>query len=126
MLFFRNEYLFIFCFLGPHLQHMEVPRLVILVELQLQTYTTATPTWDPSCVCKLHHSSAQCRIPNPLSKGRDRTESSWILVRFISAVPQCNSHLFLDFYNHCLILILKENGFFMFITSTHAYVYSII
>ena len=28
---------------------------------------------DPSFVCKLHHSSRQCRILNPLSEARDRT-----------------------------------------------------
>ena len=44
-------------FLGPHLQHMEVPRLGVKSEPQLLTYTTATETPDPSCVCDLHHSS---------------------------------------------------------------------
>ena len=33
----------------------------------------ATAMWDPSHVCEPHHSSRQCRILNPLSKGRDRT-----------------------------------------------------
>ena len=36
-----------FLFLGPHLQHMEVPRLGIELELQLPAYTTATTTRDP-------------------------------------------------------------------------------
>ena len=31
-------------FLGPHLQHMEVPRLGLELELQLPAYTTATAT----------------------------------------------------------------------------------
>ena len=36
---------FCFCFLGPHLRHIEVPRLGIeSVELQLLDYTTATAT----------------------------------------------------------------------------------
>ena len=30
-------------------------------------------TWDPSCICNLHHSSWQYWIPNPLSEARDRT-----------------------------------------------------
>jgi len=34
-------YLFI-CFLGPHLQHMEIPRLRVESELQLLAYTTAS------------------------------------------------------------------------------------
>ena len=34
---------------------------------------TATATWDPSCVCDLHHSSRQCWILNPLSEARGQT-----------------------------------------------------
>ena len=33
---------------------------------------TATATWDPSCICNLHHSSQQHWILNPLRKARDR------------------------------------------------------
>ena len=62
--------LFYFVFLGSHLQHLEVPRLGVKSELELLTYTTATATLDPGCVCDLHHSS---RHLNPLSKARDRT-----------------------------------------------------
>ena len=42
-------------------------------ELQLPAYTIATATWDPSCVCDLHHSSQQCQIFNTLSEARDGT-----------------------------------------------------
>ena len=76
-----------FCFLGPHLQHMEVPRLGVELELQLLAYTTATATLDLRCVCDLHCTSWQCRILNPLSETRDLThilKSSWILVRFVT------------------------------------------
>ena len=52
---------------------MEVPRLEVESELQLLAHTTATGTPDPSHVCDLHHSSQQCRIPDPLSEARDRT-----------------------------------------------------
>ena len=51
---------FIFCllsFLGPHPQHMEVPRLGVQSELQLPAYARAMTTPDPSHVCNLHHSS---------------------------------------------------------------------
>ena len=49
------------CFLGPHPQYMEVPRLGVEWELQLPA--TATATWNLSHVCDLHHSSWQCWIP---------------------------------------------------------------
>ena len=52
---------------------MEVPRLRVKSELQRPAYTTATRTEDLSCICDLHHSSQQCRIPNPLSEARDGT-----------------------------------------------------
>ena len=67
---FFSFFFFLF-FLGPHLQHMEVPRLGVESELLLLAYTTATAMRDLSCVCNLHHSSSQCQIFNPLRKARD-------------------------------------------------------
>ena len=46
--------------LGPHLQHVEIPRLGVESELQLPAYAIATAMWDPSHVCDLHHGSGQC------------------------------------------------------------------
>ena len=66
-------FFFFFCFLGPHPQHMEVPRLRVASELQLPAYITATAMRDLSYVCNLHRGSQQCRVFNPLSKARDRT-----------------------------------------------------
>ena len=63
---------------------MEVPRLGVELELQLLAYATATATQDPNHVCDLHHSSQQHRILNPLSEARDRTTTSWLLVRFVN------------------------------------------
>ena len=90
--FSTRPFLSIFFFLvsvfwGLHPWHMEVPRLGAELKLQLLAYTTVMATWDPSCVCDLHHSLWQHRILNPLSKahwakpGIEPT-SSWILVRF--------------------------------------------
>jgi len=62
-----------FVFLGLYPWHIEVPRLGVKLKLQLLTYTTATAMWSLSYICKLHHSSQQCRILNPLSKARDWT-----------------------------------------------------
>ena len=53
--------------------HTKVPRLGAELELQLQAYTTATATQDPSHVCDLHYSLQQCQILNPLSEARDET-----------------------------------------------------
>jgi len=84
-------FILFFCFLGPHLWHMEFPRLGVTSELQLPAYTTATTMQDPSRLCDLYHSSwplTRCQILNPLSKARDRTATSWFPVRFVSTVPQ--------------------------------------
>ena len=64
-----------FCFSGPHVRHMEVPKLGVQLELQLPTYTTATAMQDPSLVCDLHHSSWQCQVLDPLSEARDQTRN---------------------------------------------------
>ena len=63
-------FLSFFCFLGPRLWHMEVPRLEVDSELQLLVYTTARATPDLSRVCR---SSRQHQILNPLIEARDRT-----------------------------------------------------
>ena len=62
-----------FCLLGPHLWHVEAPRLVVKLELQLLAYTTATATGDQSCICDLHHSSQQRQVADPLSEARGQT-----------------------------------------------------
>ena len=68
------------------MQHMEIPRLGVELELQLLGYTASTTPPDPSLVCDLHHSW----ILNPVSKAREQTcvlmDTSQIL-RFVSAEP---------------------------------------
>ena len=66
-------FIYLFCFLGPHPQHMEIPRLGVKSELQLLAYITATATWGQRGVCDLHYSPWQCWIPDPLSEARDGT-----------------------------------------------------
>ena len=66
-------FLFFGFFLGLQVQNMEVYRLGVTLELQLLAYATAIATWDPSCICYLHHSLWQCWILNPLSGSRDQT-----------------------------------------------------
>ena len=52
---------------------MDVPRLGVVLELQLLAYATAT--LDLGCIFDLHHSLRQCQILNPLSETRDRTRN---------------------------------------------------
>ena len=66
-----SVFVFGFCFLGSHLQHMEVPKLGVKSQLQLPAYTTATAMPDLSLVLDLHHCSQQRRILNPPSGARD-------------------------------------------------------
>ena len=67
------------------MQYMDVPRIGVKSELQLLAYTTATATWDLSCVCNLHYSSRQSWILNPLSEAKDGTiilmDSVWVPYR---------------------------------------------
>ena len=80
-------HLFIYCLSGLHLQHMEVPRLAVKLELQLPCYTIATATWNPGRMYIWHHSSQQCWIPNPWARPGIEPASSWILVSFFSTEP---------------------------------------
>ena len=77
-----------FCILGPHLWHMEIPRLRVISQLQLPAYTTATAMQDPSLICDEHHSSQQRRILNPMNKAREQTcnlvVTSWIHFHWVT------------------------------------------
>ena len=57
-----------FFFKGPHLWHMEAPRLGVESGLQLPAYTTAKP--DPSCVCDLHWQLMAMPNPQPTEQGQ--------------------------------------------------------
>ena len=82
-------FFFSFYFLRLHPWHMEVPRLGVKPELDLPAYTTAPATWDPSHVCNLYL-QAHCNVRSLTHWARPGIEpaSSWILGRFVSAVPQ--------------------------------------
>ena len=72
-IFFQRDSSSFFLTLVLNMQHMEVPRLGVEVELQLLAYITAIATWDPNHICDLYHSSRQRWILNPLSEARDQT-----------------------------------------------------
>ena len=57
-------------YLWLHLWHMEVPRLGVESELQLQAYVTARATPNLSHICDLCCSLQQSQILNSLSKAR--------------------------------------------------------
>ena len=42
-----GDFFFFFTSSGPHLSHVEVPRLGVELELQRQAYATATVTSEP-------------------------------------------------------------------------------
>ena len=58
-------------FLGPHLWHVEVPRLEVESERQVSAYSTATATQGPSHIGNPHHSSWKLQILNPPREARD-------------------------------------------------------
>ena len=66
-----------FAFLGPHMQHIEIPRLGVESELQVLGWATAISMQDLSHICDLYHSSWQYQILNPLNKAWYQT---WILM----------------------------------------------
>ena len=82
-LYWKVLYLFTYCFLGPHLWHMKVPRSGVKSELHL-TCATATATPDLRHICDLCCSSRQHQILNHWGKPGMEPESSWILVRFVT------------------------------------------
>ena len=81
------DFFFLFCFLGQQVQHMEVPRRGVELELQLPAYTTATAMPDSSCIHNLLHRSQQCWILTHWAKPGIKPASSRILVGFITAEP---------------------------------------
>ena len=62
---------FFFCFLGPHLWHMEVPRLGVELELQLPAYTIAAAMQDPNHICNLYIPQLTVTLdPQPTEQGQ--------------------------------------------------------
>ena len=69
---------------GAHLQHMEVSRVGVELELQLPAYTIATATWDLSCVCNLNNSHSKARSLTHEARPAIEPAPSWILVSFVT------------------------------------------
>ena len=69
---------FLFCLQGPHLWHMDIPRLGVKSELQRLAHTTATAMPDPIHICDLPYSCGKTSRPGI------EPASSQILVRFVT------------------------------------------
>ena len=70
-LYWETNVLFIYLFsffLGPHLQHVEVPGLGIELELQQLAYTKATATPDLDCLLPIPQFAATLD-PLPTERG---------------------------------------------------------
>ena len=79
---------------------MEIPRLGVKLELQLQAYATATASSDWSRICDLHHSSQQHQIVNPLSEARDETHNIMVpsQICFCCAMTETPKLIFHPFF----------------------------
>ena len=74
-----------FVYLGPHWQHMQVPKLEVQLELWLPVYATATATQDPSRVWSATYTTAHCNagslthrvIPGIKPSSSQETYSDW-------------------------------------------------
>ena len=93
--FFDGFFFVSFVFLGLHLQHMEVSRLGIELELQPLAYARATATPDRILALGLHPSSQQHQILNPLSKARNQTRNPTVPSRIcfccaMTGTPKCS------------------------------------
>ena len=99
----------LFCFLGLHPQHLEVPRLGVESELQAPVYTTATAMLNRSC--DPHCSSQQRRILNPRARPGIEHVSSRILVWVLNPLSHSvNSQGFLIILLHGQTYILAFEG----------------
>ena len=108
--------LFFFLFLRPNPQHMEVPRLGVMSELQLPAYTTATATLDLSWVCTYTIAHDNAGSPTHWARPGIEPASSWILFGFISVVPQG------ELPHFCISQVFQRNRINKrYVHNTHTY-----
>ena len=73
---------------GLHLQHMEVPRLGVKLELQLLAYTTAIAMRGPSHIHSNTTAHGNARSLTHWARPLIEPSSSWIAVEFITTEPR--------------------------------------
>ena len=84
-------YFLFFVFLGPHPQHIKVPRLGVELELQLPAHVTATAAWDQTSSSTHTTAHANAESLTHWMKPRIEPASSWILVGFVTVEPLLES-----------------------------------
>ena len=92
---------FVFCLLGPHPQHMEVPRLGLIQSYSCwltpepQQHGIRAASAIYTSICYLYHSSRQCWILIPVKEASDRIYVLMVTsVHFCCATmgtPKCNA-----------------------------------
>ena len=141
---FRFKFSFLVFFLQMHLQHMEVPRLGVKSELQLQAYTTAIATLDLSHICnttssgnvgslthwtrpEIEHASSRtvCHVLNLVSHNRNSKfkSSIWLFHSLFNSSVLCPHHPMpsfgILFYLFCWLI--RYNSLFFSSRSFFAY-----
>ena len=105
--------IFFLSFLGPHPQHMEVPRLGVLIRATYScpAYATATAMPDPSRLYDLHHSSQQCQTH--WARPGIQPATSWFLVGFVNHWAMMGTPVFFILYifiSFVLFLFIRLHG----------------
>ena len=103
-------YLFIYLFKWLCLRCMEFPRLGVKSELQLQTYTTAMATPDPSRLWDLRRSLWQHWILNPLMEPEIKPTSSWNIMSVLNLLSHYRNPRGSYFTHLCLIFLIHKTG----------------
>ena len=77
-----------FFFLGPHLWHVEVPRLGVELELQLQLLATPQQHQIPAASATYARAQGSAGSLTLWARPGIKPTFSWILVGFVTAEPQ--------------------------------------
>ena len=112
--FFFLFFFFFFCFLVLYLQHMEVPRLGVELELQPPAYTQPQQleTRAVSATYTTTHCNARSLTHWPMPG--IEPASSWMLVRFVSHWATMETPIFLISFSDCS-LEAYQNTFHFYI-----------